>query len=342
MVSSESEVLLHVTRGPLTECLHRGHIAVTGPDGAVLHSAGDPHAFIFARSSMKPIQAMPVLESGAAEHFGLTEEEIAILCASHNGEPQHTETVDRMLGKLGLVRQCLLCGAHVPYDAEAARLLAEAGVAPTELHNNCSGKHAGMLALALRLEADTSHYNQPGHPVQAMMLRTVSQLSGWEENRIQLGIDGCGVPVFGLPLNRLAAAYASLGRLAEAGGTDPRSKAAAALAAALRHHPFMLAGTGRYDTRLIEITGGRLLGKMGAEGVFALTVPHLGLGLALKIEDGSQRAIYPAVTEALLQLGWLTAAEGDALAEFHQPVLRNWMGIPVGSIKPVFNLNRAG
>ncbi|MNI47806.1 L-asparaginase II [compost metagenome] len=154
-----------------------------------------------------------------------------------------------------------------------------------------------------------------------------------------LGTDGCGVPVFGLPLHRLAAAYAEFGRLSSEDSASARTCAASRIIEALRAHPFHLAGTGRYDTRLIEVTRGRIIGKMGAEGVFALTVPKLGLGLALKIEDGSERAIYPAVTEALLQLGWLTPSEGQELAGFHKPPVRNWKGTLVGEIRPVFRLN---
>lgn len=334
-----SDTLLHVTRGPLTESAHRGHIAVTDRTGRIMYASGDPEAFIFARSSMKPIQALPVLESGAADAYGFTAREIAILCASHNGEAEHTETVAAMLEKLKLTHTCLLCGPHMPFDAAAAAKLTEAGIKPTELHNNCSGKHTGMLALALQLGADIADYMNPAHPVQRKMLQTVSQMSGYPEDQIVLGTDGCGVPVFGLPLSRLAAAYAEFGALSkETDRSSARAKAAARIAAALASNPFQLAGTDRYDTRLIEVTRGRLIGKMGAEGVFAVTAPELGLGLALKIEDGAQRAIYPAVTEALLQLEWLTPSEGQELAGFHKPAVRNWKGTLVGQIEPVFRL----
>ncbi|MDF2924518.1 MAG: asparaginase [Paenibacillaceae bacterium] len=336
---SSSDLLLKVTRGPLAESLHRGHIAVADPSGRIFYSSGDPEAFVFARSSMKPVQALQVMEAGAADIYGFTTEEIAILCASHNGEVRHTATVASMLNKLRLPQQCLLCGPHIPFDPSAAAKLAEAGHKPSELHNNCSGKHAGMLALALVLKADTKDYMNPDHPVQQCMLDTVSQMAGFPRDQIILGTDGCGVPVFGLPLNRLAAAYARLGALSADNSPSSRSVAARRIVEALRAHPFQLAGTGRYDTRLIEATRGRIIGKMGAEGVFALMVPSLSMGLALKIEDGSQRAIYPAVTEALLQLGWLTASEGELLKEFHKPQVRNWKGTHVGAIEPVFQLH---
>ncbi|MDF2935563.1 MAG: L-asparaginase [Paenibacillaceae bacterium] len=336
-----SEILLHVTRGSLVESLHRGHIAITDSAGRLFASAGNPEMFIFARSSMKPIQALPVLESGAAAAYGFTDAEIAILAASHNGEEFHTSTVASMLGKLGLESRCLLCGPHAPFHAESAACLAKAGIEPSELHNNCSGKHAGMLALALHLGTDTGTYMDPAHPVQQRMLEAVSRLSGYPAAKIVLGTDGCGVPVFGLPLNRLAAAYARLGELSREENPAGLSAAAKRIIGAIAAHPGQLAGTGRYDTRLIEVTNGRLIGKMGAEGVFAITAPQLGLGLALKIEDGTQRAIYPAVTEALTQLGWLTDGENEALSGFHKPVVRNWKGTAVGEILPVFRLQPA-
>ena len=339
-----SEILLHVTRGALVECLHRGHIAVADSAGQILAYAGNPEVFMFARSSMKPIQALPVLESGAAAAYGFTDAEIAILAASHNGEEFHTATVSSKLDKLGLGPHCLLCGPHAPYHAPSAACLAQAGIEPSELHNNCSGKHAGMLALALHLGADTGTYMDPAHPVQQRMLETVSLLSGYPAAKIVLGTDGCGVPVFGLPLSRLAAAYARLGELSRSQEQQPGRLSAAAkrIISAIAAHPGQLAGTGRYDTRLIEVTQGRLIGKMGAEGVFAVAAPELGLGLALKIEDGAQRAIYPAVTEALVQLGWLTRPESDALSGFHKPILRNWKGTEVGEILPVFRLRQEG
>lgn len=336
-----SEILLHVTRGSLVESLHRGHLAVADSAGRILASAGNPEVFMFARSSMKPIQALPVLESGAADAYGFTDAEIAILAASHNGEEFHTSTVASMLGKLGLDSRCLLCGPHAPYHVPSAACLAQAGKEPSELHNNCSGKHAGMLALALQVGADTGTYMDPAHPVQQRMLETVSLLSGYPAAKIVLGTDGCGVPVFGLPLNRLAAAYARLGELSREEHPGPLAQAARRIIAAIAAHPGHLAGTGRYDTRLIEVTGGRLIGKMGAEGVFAVAAPQLGLGLALKIEDGAQRAIYPAVTEALVQLGWLTDGESKALSAFHKPIVRNWKGTEVGEILPVFKLQTA-
>lgn len=333
---TSSSILLRLTRGSLTESVHRGSIAVTDDRGNVISSAGDPYAVTYARSSMKPVQAIPVIESGAADAYGFTPEEIAILCASHNGEEKHIATVKSMLTKIGLTSCSLQCGPHDPYDKASADRLKEAGEKPTELHNNCSGKHAGMLALSRHMRVSPERYLEPTHPVQIVMRSTVGEMAGMDDEEIILGIDGCGVPVFGLPLFRLAAAFARLGTAA----SEPthRGEAAARILNALRRHPFQIAGTGRYDTRLIEVTNGRIIGKMGAEGVFALTVPELGLGLALKIEDGTQRAIYPVVTEALVQLGWLSPEEAAGLAEFHKQAIRNWKGTVVGGYSPDFKL----
>lgn len=333
----KAERLIDVTRGALIESAHSGHIAVTDRTGRIFYSYGNPEEVIFARSSMKPVQALPVIASGAADAYGFSPKEIALVCASHNGEEPHTATAAGMLHKMGLAASCLLCGPHAPFSAQAAAVLADAGVKPSELHNNCSGKHAGMLALCLHLGAPLDRYLEPDHPVQRLMTATVSELSGVPVEELILGTDGCGVPVFGLPLHRLAAAYAELGNRSLTPGTES-GQAAYRVLEALRAHPFQIAGTGRYDTRLIEVTQGRLIGKMGAEGVFALCYPERGLGLALKIEDGTQRAIYPAVTEALIQMGWLEPKEAEALAEFHKPALRNWRGTVVGEIRPSFRL----
>ncbi|GIP39796.1 asparaginase [Paenibacillus sp. J31TS4] len=335
----DSTVLVHLIRGPLLESLHRGHAAVVDNEGRLLYSAGNPDTVTFARSSAKPLQALPVLESGAARRFGITPKEIALLCASHNGEEEHIDTAAGLLAKLGLGEEALQCGPHDPFRPAAARKLAEQGRKPSRLHNNCSGKHSGMLALSLQLGAPVDTYMETDHPVQRLMLETVASMSGTATDRIPLGTDGCGVPVFGLALTSLARAFARLGK--PDGLADARRDACLQVLDALRSHPFQLAGTDRYDTRLIEVTGGRIIGKMGAEGVFALTVPEHGIGLALKVEDGAARALYPAVTEALKQADLLRPAELEALASFHKPDVTNWAGRVVGRIEPVLQLQKA-
>ncbi|MBD0379327.1 asparaginase [Paenibacillus sedimenti] len=331
-----SDMTVRIYRGPITESIHRFHLAVVNTDGALLHQAGDPHLLTFARSTAKLIQTLPVIESGAADHFGLGDAEIALCCASHNGEAEHVSAARGILGKLGYTHEHLQCGAHEPYHAPTAQAMREQGITPTTLHNNCSGKHSGMLALSAHLHAAPDTYMSIEHPVQQLMLEAVCAMSGVPQELMHLGIDGCGVPVFGMPIDRLALAFARLG--SPAGLAEARASACRRIVAAVRKYPQFLAGSDRFDTRLIEVTGGRIIGKMGAEGIFALTMPEEGIGFVLKVEDGNQRAMYPAVVEALKQLGLLKESEVSALAAYHTPTIHNWQGTEVGRIQPDFQL----
>jgi L-asparaginase II len=331
-----SNAIVRVYRGTITESIHRVHLAVVNTEGTLLHEAGDPHLLTFARSTAKLIQALPVIESGAAEHFGLSDAEIALCCASHNGEAQHVKAAQGILGKLSFTPEHLQCGAHDPYHAPTAQAMRKRGEAPTTLHNNCSGKHSGMLALTAHLQASPDMYMNSDHPVQQLMLETICAMSGVPKEQMQLGIDGCGVPVFGMTIDRLALAFARLG--SPNGLTEKRANACQTIVAAVRKYPQYLAGSDRFDTRLIEVTGGRIIGKMGAEGIFALTIPEQGIGFVLKIEDGNQRALYPAVVEALKQLNLLKESEVSDLASFHIPAVHNWQGTKVGYIRPDFQL----
>lgn len=332
----EATPLIHITRGPLVECVHRGHIAVADCDGQIIREAGDPHWVTYARSSAKLLQAVPVVASGAAARFGLTDKEIALICASHSGERQHTDVIYQILAKLGLDDSFLQCGAHFPFHKPSARALQVAGEAPKAVHNNCSGKHCGMLALAKFLGATLDDYMLPGHPVQQAMLASIASFAGVPEEHITLGTDGCGVPVYGLPLSNLATAYARLGAPQPDGSAE--AEACRTILRSVAAFPEMVAGSDRYDTALLHATDGRVVGKMGAEGVFAVSFPSEGLGLALKIEDGTPRALYPAVTEALVQLGWINAEASLSLAAFHMPPIRNWGGRIVGATVPSFRL----
>lgn len=333
----EPEILVHVTRGSLVECSHRGSIAVVGRNGRLLASAGDPQRLVFARSAAKPLQAAAVVASGAAARFQLNAKELAVLCASHNGEPEHVENVLAVLAKLGLPMEALRCGAHPPTHKPAAEALIRAGEPFLAVHNNCSGKHSGMLALAMHLGADPDGYTRADHPVQQAMLAAFARFAGVPQSSVALGTDGCGVPTFGVPLTALALAFARFG---SPSGDDDLAHAARIIADAIRAHPHMIAGTGRFDSDLIRATRGRILGKMGADGVFAAAVPGLGIGLAVKIEDGARRALFPAVVEALVQLDALSPGEAEALAGHHFPRVRNWSGDTVGGISPVFRLSR--
>jgi len=329
--------LVHRTRGPLVECIHRGHIAVVDSEGSVIRSIGDPQYITFARSAAKPLQANPVIASGAAERFGFTESEIALVCSSHNGEPHHIEGVRSILAKIGLDESYLQCGEHAPLHPPSAKSLRNEGKKPGAIHNTCSGKHSGMLALARHIGASLDDYKRPEHPVQRMMRETVSSFAGLRPEAILLGTDGCGVPVFGMPIASLAAAYARFG--AAIADSNERAQACRTIRSAIQAHPEMIAGEDRFDTALIRGTQGKLIGKMGADGVFAVAYPKLRLGFCLKIEDGSLTALYPAVAEALKQLGWVNEQEFQSIAEFHTVTIRNWGKDKVGVTKPVFRFD---
>ncbi len=330
--------LVHVKRGTIIESRHMGHLAAVDSEGRIIASCGDPQHVTYARSSAKLLQAISVIELGAAERFKLTGQEIAIMCASHSGEPEHLRVVLSLLRKLDLDESFLQCGIHPPYHKASAAALQQNGEAPGVLHNNCSGKHSGMLALARQLEAPLDTYLSPEHPVQQIMLETVKDMAGLSGSELHIGVDGCGVPVFAMPIHRLARAFARLGN--EKSTEGKRQSACQTIIGALRDHPFLLAGTDRFDTRLIEATDGKVIGKMGAEGVFAITVPAQGIGIAIKVADGSPRALYPTAVEALKQLGLLSEAEERELASFHKPDLTNWQGTKIGSVIPVFRIEK--
>jgi L-asparaginase II len=293
---------------------------------------GDDGAVTFVRSSVKPQQALPLILEGAAARFSLTGRELAVACASHNGEPIHREAAASVLSKAGLDASHLKCGAHEPYGKEAARLLRERGERPSALHNNCSGKHAGMLAAALQLGAGPRGYERPEHPVQRHAAAAILELAGLTELPPP-GTDGCGLPNHPLPLRALARAAA---RLADpGGGVSPPGRAAALerIGAAMMAEPFLVAGTGRCCTALMQAVPG-LVAKTGAEGVYLAASRRLGLGVALKAEDGATRAAEVALLALLRRLGVLGEVVPAALARFQRPLLRNFAGDEVGHVAP--------
>lgn len=331
------EQLVCSRRGQLVEHIYTGHIAVADSSGAQLQFAGAPHTVAYARSAAKPLQAVALLEQPEAAALKLDEREIAVICASHSGEALHREAVASILDKIGADESALRCGIHQPYNDDEALALAAAGRKPSLLHNNCSGKHAGMLALCRLLKADAHSYDQPTHPVQQLLLGTVADMAGVSPASIVTGTDGCGVPVYGLPLSALAVAFAKLGN--PDGLADERRRACGSVIGALRREPYYLAGSDRFDTALIRASGGRFVGKMGSGGVYALTAPEMRLGVAVKLMNGDMQATYAAVIEALLQLGLLSDRESRGLAEYRRPPLRNHHGALVGVVEPCFTLH---
>jgi L-asparaginase II len=341
----EASPLVEVTRGSITESRHRGHIVAVDGDGQVVAHLGSPHNVTYLRSSSKPHQAMPLVASGAADHFGFTEKEVAIACASHNGETIHTETVARMLEKIGMDASALKCGVHEPYSAEAARELRERGLEPTVLHNNCSGKHTGMLALALYLNAPTETYDEPSNPVQLNIVRSIAQFSGIPVEDIAVGIDGCGVPTFGVTVRAMALMYARLVAVPEDFDDETR-RASQRIVSAMTAYPEMIGGRAeRLDTVIMQAARGGVVSKVGAEGVYTAAVlpcelwPR-GLGLAFKIEDGEDRRARPTVViEVLRQLGVLNDDALEAVKPYASFPITNRRGDTVGEVRASFELN---
>src|SRR5262245_53890025 len=331
--------LAEVWRGGTLESVHHGVVVVADDDGRVVQSHGDPGIVTFLRSSAKPAQVLPLLASGAADRFGFTSEEIAVIIGSHGGEPFHVAAVRSILDKAGMGEEALRCGAHPPYHRPSARALKAAGRSPTAIHNNCSGKHAGMLALAVSLGAPTGTYLDDDHPVQVRIRETVATLAGMAPGDLRLAVDGCSAPNFALPLERAAGLYARLvsGRGLPAGLRD----AAARAVDAMRRHPRMVAGTDRLCTDLMTRAGCGLVAKIGAEGFYGLGYARdgRGYGVALKIADGDGNRARPAAAIATLTaLGVLgDAPAADLLARF-VGVLRNHRGLVVGQVATVLDL----
>ncbi len=332
-------LLAQVVRGEVVEAVHRGHAAVVDAAGRLLCAAGDPDRVTYMRSAAKPFQAAAVVESGAADRFGLGDRELAVACASHNAEPEHLEAVRALLRKAGVGEEALECGVH-PLRPVPGRAL-PAVPDPQPIHNNCSGKHAGMLALARHRGWPLAGYTARDHPVQREMLRCVAAAAGLAPAEVAVGTDGCGVPTFALPVRRIALAFACLVRPDEAPAL-PAGHGGALLRDALHRvrqamaaQPFLVAGTGRFCTDLAVATGGRLVGKVGAEGVYGVAVVDMGWGLAVKVEDGANRGLYPAVMRILEDLGLLLPHERERLAAYAAPVVRNRRGETVGAVRSV-------
>ena len=326
----ENPVLVHILRGSTIESRHRGAIAVVDADGQLAFSLGEIDAPVFPRSAVKAIQALPLIESGAAERFSLTEAEIALACASHNGEPRHVETAAGMLGKAGLEAQALECGVHWPMAEKVARSLAASGGKPMALHNNCSGKHSGFLCACCAEGFEPAGYVKAGHPLQEEIRGCLETMTGAAHGPDNRGTDGCSIPTYAVPLRSLALAFVRLGT--GIGLSSGRSKAAATILRAIAAHPEMVAGEDRFDTKLMQIFGSRAMVKVGAEGVYCGTIPELGFGIALKCDDGSVRAAEMMMASVIDLFIAKSEAETLAFEPLIRPILRNWNGIHVGSL----------
>jgi len=341
----DSVPLALVERGGRVECVHRGAVVVADRDGQIRYAAGDPSLPLYLRSACKPLQALPLVEGGGLEKFGLTGPELAVICASHAAEPVHLDAVRSILSKIGLDPSALRCGPHVPHDPATAAALARAGRAPEAIHSNCSGKHSGMLASCRLYGWPTETYLEPTHPLQRRIATIIADfcvndmVAGANGDPLAQATDGCGVPTFHATVGQLAQAF---GRLADPAGLPaPRAEAVRRIGDEMAAHPVMVSGTGRLATSLMEAMGDRLFCKGGAEGGFGIALRSRGLGIAVKIEDGNARAMGPILVEVLRQLGAAGPAEAQALAAHAQPKVLNTRGDVVGAIRPLVQLHEA-
>ena len=325
--------LIETTRGGTSECLHFGAVAVTDTQGRVLAHAGDPQWLTFTRSTLKALQALPFMQSGAAQALGFTSDNLAMLCASHNGEPMHVAQVENMLGKAGLTYKKLQCGCHVP-------MFVELGVAPApaqydERHHNCSGKHSGFLAMCVHQGWPVESYLDPVHPLQQAIRRDVARAVGLAPEAMKMGIDGCSAPNYAMPLASLARGYA---RLASGAADSEFGASFARLADAMTAHPDLVSGTGRNDQDYMRAGRGDWVTKVGADGVQAFSSRSRGQAFAIKIADGSKVALHAATMAVLDQLGWLDDAQREALRPWRAETIASIKGAPVGERRPVFKL----
>ncbi|MDN5927200.1 MAG: asparaginase [Hyphomicrobiales bacterium] len=336
----DDPVLVEVTRGGRVESRHRGAIAILDADGAVHTALGDIGRAIFPRSAVKSIQALPLVESGAADTFGFSEKELALACASHSGEPAHVALAASMLERAGLDGTALECGAHWPSRQEVTIELARSGATPTALHNNCSGKHSGFLSVCSHCGVDHHGYVRMDHRLQDMVRDALEGVTGAPHGLDNSGTDGCSIPTYAIPLKSLALGFA---RMATGTRLGPKRAAAAKrLFSACMAEPFYVAGSGRACTKIMEAGKGRVFVKTGAEGVYCAAVPELGLGIALKCDDGAGRASETVVCAVLAHLLRDDAGLSGKLANLAQTTLRNWNGIEVGGVHPAFTLTSAG
>ncbi len=322
--------LIRVERGGVEEAIHLGHLAVVDASGALHSGLGNAARLTYFRSCAKPLQAYAALQTGLVDRFHLEPQHIAIMAASHNGEPRHVEAVRDLLRRTEVPEAALQCGAHWPYYEPAAEAARRELPGPIAVFNNCSGKHSGMLAAARLLGASLDDYLDPDHPVQQRIRTAIGWFTACRDSEIRYGIDGCSAPNAAVPLAAMARSFAAF-----AASSDETARQ---IVEAMTAHPFLVGGTERFDTRLMEVTGGRLLAKGGAAGAHCTADRRSGLGLAIKLDSGDGNWTSVAVMAALDQLGWLEEREREALTSFAGPNLRNHRRLVVGSVRPVFTL----
>lgn len=330
-----SEKVLYYTRAGHIENIHRGDVAAVNCAGEIVHSVGDAHLPMFWRSAAKPFQALPFVKNGGLEKYNISEEELAVLVSSHSGEENHVALVRGILKKLGLDETVLDCGVLRPLNGKAYKKLLLSGEPITAVHNQCSGKHSQIIALAIMLGVPVEGYIRPEHPAQKLIFQHVAMASKVPEEKLEIGIDGCGVPVFYLPLYNMALAYARLST-PKLGDWNDYEVAATKIRNAMSNYPQVVSGTGRIDLAVPEITKGRIIAKIGSDAVYCLAVKDENLGIAFKLEDGGFAAVTPMVIAVLKKFELLTKEEADELDKRFPPTLKNHRGEVIGTVETAF------
>lgn len=325
-------VLVNTLRGEVIENRHRGAIAICDPKGRLVHSWGEVDALVYPRSAIKPLQALPLVESGAADYFQLSGTELALACSSHSAEPDHTDTIRNWLARIELDEDALECGAHSPYDIKTAESLLISHIAPGRIHNNCSGKHTGMLTISRFLDEETHGYIEREHPAQQRWFDVLGEMADIDMRGLPWSRDGCGIPVIAMPLKATATAFARIAVPDDLPLT--RASAVDRITTAIASHPFMVAGTGKLCTQIMGLTGRRVIVKGGADGVYTAMLKDQGLGVALKIDDGTGLAAEVAVLAVLNHLKALHRDEVDQLAERCRVPILNTRGVLTGYLEP--------
>jgi L-asparaginase II len=323
--------VVDVTRGDVTESSHRVHVAVAHPHDGLVASAGNPAHHAFVRSAIKMFQVLPFVEAGGVDRYQLTGPELAVCTASHGGEAFHLAAARSILAKAKVTEAALACGPHLPLHEATAQAMVAAGEKPGRIHNNCSGKHAGMLAFCVQQQWVTNGYHRASHPLQQRVLSTIARWVRVGKDEIAQGVDGCGLPTFALALDAVAEGCARF-----AAAVADREPAPAAICKAMVENPEYVAGTDRLDTDLMRLTGGRVFAKVGAEGFYCAGVPSMRLGIALKVEDGAKRAAEPALLAVLRKLNIITSGELDRLAKYAWPDIVNTRNDVVGRTMTTF------
>ena len=324
-------------RGTLADLYHYGHIVVADTEGKILWQLGNPDRVTYARSSAKLFQAIPIIESGAVDTFGITDSELSFMCASHRGEEFHTDAALSILKKAGLDESYLQCGIHYPYAPYMETKLKAEGKEPTVLHNNCSGKHSGFLITAKKLGYSLDDYYATDHPLQKAVTDVLSSMCDYPADKIEIGIDGCGMPVHAMPLYKFAQGLARMSKPDTL--DDTRAKAVARITNAITTHPEMINGTDGFTTELMQAFGDRLFSKSGANAYYAIGLKDKGIGIVMKMEDGASNIVPIAILETLVQIGVITRDEAESLPS-HKPVeiLRNHKKEEIGRVVAEFVL----